>query len=284
VGLGGHYVGGLNFPTAIVASEDLRYWYKLYLNGSGYSHFVEVAAQGGKLFAAMGSELLVFALEDVEAAFAGEPFLRPYGAHFDRVRGALFLLRRPARSEGPRLLEAVLARGGGAGHLPRRGAPVAALRRHRRVGHCEARARCPQAGALPALGRARVEVQADRVAPPPRRRAAYPEAPPEVHPRAEGKTAVIYNPPLPLPGAGKELGGEPMFVYAGGSSYVKGFRVLLELLRKAARGGARRPCRFYVVAGRGSEGPLKALSAALGAGSSRAWRETAGWGRSSRWL
>ena len=100
MGLGGHYVGGLNFPTAIVASEDLRYWYKLYLNGSGYSHFVEVAAQGGKLFAAMGSELLVFALEDVEAAFAGEPFLRPYGAHFDRVRGALFLLRRPARSEG----------------------------------------------------------------------------------------------------------------------------------------------------------------------------------------
>ncbi|MCC6065524.1 MAG: hypothetical protein LM576_06025 [Thermofilum sp.] len=97
VGLGGHYVGGLNFPTAIVASKDLRYWYTLYLNGSGYSHFVEVAAQGGKLFAAMGSELLVFTLKDVEAAFAGEPFLRPYGAHLDRVRGTLFLLKRLAR-------------------------------------------------------------------------------------------------------------------------------------------------------------------------------------------
>jgi glycosyltransferase involved in cell wall biosynthesis len=83
-------------------------------------------------------------------------------------------------------------------------------------------------------------------------------------PGLRGKTAVIYNPPPPLPGAGKELGGEPVLVYAGGSSYVKGFHVLLELFREAARGGARRPCRFYVVAGRGSEGPLKALSAALG--------------------
>jgi glycosyltransferase involved in cell wall biosynthesis len=45
---------------------------------------------------------------------------------------------------------------------------------------------------------------------------------------------------------------------------VKGFHVLLELLRKVAKGGVCRSCRFYAVAGRGSEGPLKALSAALG--------------------
>jgi glycosyltransferase involved in cell wall biosynthesis len=83
-------------------------------------------------------------------------------------------------------------------------------------------------------------------------------------PGLRGKTAVIYNPPPPLPGAGKELGSDPVFVYTGGSSYVKGFHVLLELFRKAAKGGACRSCRFYVVAGRGSEGPLKALSAALG--------------------
>ncbi len=97
-GLGGRCAGGLNFPTAVVASRDLRHWYKLCLNGSGYSRFVEVAAQGGTLFAATGSELLVFALEDVEAAFAGESLLRPYGARLDRVRGALFLLGRPARA------------------------------------------------------------------------------------------------------------------------------------------------------------------------------------------
>jgi glycosyltransferase involved in cell wall biosynthesis len=83
-------------------------------------------------------------------------------------------------------------------------------------------------------------------------------------PGLRGKTAVIYNPPPPLPSVGKKLGSEPVFVYAGGSSYVKGFHVLLEFLRKAAKGGACRSCRFYVVAGRGSEGRLKALSAALG--------------------
>jgi glycosyltransferase involved in cell wall biosynthesis len=83
-------------------------------------------------------------------------------------------------------------------------------------------------------------------------------------PELRGKTAVVYNPPPPLPSVSKELEGEPAFVYAGGSSYVKGFHVLLELLREAAKGGACRSCRFYVVAGRGSEGPLKALSAALG--------------------
>ena len=71
-------------------------------------------------------------------------------------------------------------------------------------------------------------------------------------PELRGKTAVIYNLPPPLPGASKELGSEPVFVYAGGSSYVKGFHVLLEFLREAAKGGACRACRFYVVAGRGS--------------------------------
>jgi hypothetical protein len=97
--LGGYYVGGLGFPTAVIASRDLRYWYKLHLGGAtGYNHFVEVAAQGDRVFAATGSELLVLTLKDVEAALAGEPFLRPYGARLDRLRGALFLLRRLARA------------------------------------------------------------------------------------------------------------------------------------------------------------------------------------------
>jgi hypothetical protein len=97
--LGGYYVGGLGLPTAVIASRDLRCWYKLYLGGAtGYNHFVEGAAQGDKVFAATGSELLVFTLKDVEAAFAGEPLLRPYGARLDRVRGALFLLKRLARA------------------------------------------------------------------------------------------------------------------------------------------------------------------------------------------
>jgi hypothetical protein len=67
--LGGYYVGGLGLPIAIIVSKDLRYWYKLHLGGgSGYNRFVEVAAQGDRLFAATGSELLVFAMKDIETA------------------------------------------------------------------------------------------------------------------------------------------------------------------------------------------------------------------------
>jgi hypothetical protein len=76
----------------------LKYWYTPRLGGSsGYNHFVEVAARGDRVLAATGSELLVFTIKDFEAALAGEPFLRPYGAHLDQVRGALFLLKRLAR-------------------------------------------------------------------------------------------------------------------------------------------------------------------------------------------
>jgi hypothetical protein len=81
--LGGYYVGGLGLPTAIIVSKDMRYWYKLHLSGgSGYNHFVEVAARGDKIFAATGSELHMFSLKDIEAVFAGEPLLRSCGARF----------------------------------------------------------------------------------------------------------------------------------------------------------------------------------------------------------
>jgi len=81
--LGGYYVDGLGLPTAVIVSRDLRYWYKLHLGGTtGYNHFVNVAAQGDRVFAATGSELRVFTIKDVEAAFAGEPLLRFCGARF----------------------------------------------------------------------------------------------------------------------------------------------------------------------------------------------------------
>ena len=79
-----------------------------------------------------------------------------------------------------------------------------------------------------------------------------------------GKTAVIYNPPPPLPNLRKNLSGDPMLVYAGGSSYVKGFHVLIEFLFRVARERKCGSCSFYVVAGRGPEKPLKALTAMLG--------------------
>jgi len=98
--LDGYYIGGLGLPTAVIVSKDLRCWYRLYLGDAvSCNHHVEVAVQGDRVVAATGSELLVFTIKDVVEAFAGEPFLRPYGAYLDRARDALFLNKRRLRCE-----------------------------------------------------------------------------------------------------------------------------------------------------------------------------------------
>jgi hypothetical protein len=96
VRLGSYYVGGLGSPTAIVVSENLRYWYPLYVDMSipGYNHFVSVEVWGDNIVATTGKELLVFNSDDVKEAFSGEPILAPYGAYFDRVRGVAYMVRR----------------------------------------------------------------------------------------------------------------------------------------------------------------------------------------------
>jgi hypothetical protein len=92
----GYYVGGLGSPTAIVVSEDLRYWYPLYVDASipGYNHFVGVEVWGDDIVATTGKELLVFDPDDVREAFSKGPILTPYGAYFDRVRGVAYMVRR----------------------------------------------------------------------------------------------------------------------------------------------------------------------------------------------
>ena len=96
VRLGSYYVGGLDSPTAIVVSENLRYWYPLYVDASipGYNHFVSVEVWGDKIVAATGKELLIFSPDDVRGAFDKEPILTPYGAYFDRVRGMAYMIKR----------------------------------------------------------------------------------------------------------------------------------------------------------------------------------------------
>jgi len=96
VRFGGYYVGGLGSPTAIIVSEDLRYWYPLYVDASipGYNHFVSVEVWGDDIVATTGRELLIFNPDDVRGAFDKEPILTPYGAYFDRVRGVAYMVRR----------------------------------------------------------------------------------------------------------------------------------------------------------------------------------------------
>jgi hypothetical protein len=94
--LGDVYVGGLGTPAAVVVSRDLRAWYPLYVdaNSTGYNRFVGVDVVEDSIVASTGSKLLFFSKQDIESAFRREPFLEPYKALFDRVKGFGFVLKR----------------------------------------------------------------------------------------------------------------------------------------------------------------------------------------------
>jgi hypothetical protein len=92
---GDYYIGCLGYPTTILVSKDLYYWYPLYIDptSSCYNHLVNAFAWGNKIVAVTGKELLVFDSRDV-GGHLGKTLLTPYRAYLDRVRGVLFMLKR----------------------------------------------------------------------------------------------------------------------------------------------------------------------------------------------
>jgi hypothetical protein len=91
-----YYIGCLGYPTAILVSKDLYYWYPLYIasTSSKYNYFVDAVVWRDKIVAVTGKELLMFDSRDVEEAFKRKPFLVPYKAYLDRVKGVLYMLKR----------------------------------------------------------------------------------------------------------------------------------------------------------------------------------------------
>jgi glycosyltransferase involved in cell wall biosynthesis len=68
-------------------------------------------------------------------------------------------------------------------------------------------------------------------------------------PEVRNKAEVIYNPPPPIPTISKKLGEEPILIYAGGASYIKGFQTLLKALAKILR---KYEAKAYVILGKAS--------------------------------
>ena len=93
---GNYYIGCLGYPTAVLVSKDLHYWYPLHIDptSTNYNHFVDAIVWRDKIVAVTGKELLMFDSRDVEEAFRRKPFLVPYKAYLDRVKGALYMLKR----------------------------------------------------------------------------------------------------------------------------------------------------------------------------------------------
>jgi hypothetical protein len=92
---GDHYISCLWYPTAILVSKNLLHWYPLHIDPTStkYNPFVNAVTWKGKVVVT-GKELLMFDSRDVEEAFRRKPFLAPYKAYLDRVRGALYVLKR----------------------------------------------------------------------------------------------------------------------------------------------------------------------------------------------
>jgi hypothetical protein len=90
------YIGCLGYPTAIVVSRDLRHWHLLYVDNTitGYNHFVDVEPWNGKIVAVTGRELLIIEPSDIEKALEGKPFLTPYEACLDKLKGLVFTIKR----------------------------------------------------------------------------------------------------------------------------------------------------------------------------------------------
>ena len=68
-------------------------------------------------------------------------------------------------------------------------------------------------------------------------------------PEVRNKAEVIYNPPPPIPTISKKLGEEPILIYAGGASYIKGFQILIKALAKILR---KHEARAYIILGKAS--------------------------------
>jgi len=65
-------------------------------------------------------------------------------------------------------------------------------------------------------------------------------------PEIRDKTHVIYNPPPPMPSIHKRISEEPILLYAGGGSYIKGFTMLLSAITKLLK---RSKAKIYVIHG-----------------------------------
>jgi len=61
-------------------------------------------------------------------------------------------------------------------------------------------------------------------------------------PSLRDKTVIIYNLPPPLPNINKKINQEPVLIYAGGGSYIKGYHLFLQILPRVL---SKTKCRVY---------------------------------------
>ena len=81
-------------PQAIIASRDLKRWYPIYVEGfeERFNRHMYVREYGSMIVCCTGRRLLF--VDKVEVKLGGKPIVTPYRGLIDKVRGAIFMVKR----------------------------------------------------------------------------------------------------------------------------------------------------------------------------------------------
>jgi len=91
----GLWVAALGAPQAVIASQDLRLWYPLFIEGfdEAFNHNMLLSVGEDVIACSTGKALLVFNKDDIENAFTSKPVMVEYKAYWDKLIGCVFSIK-----------------------------------------------------------------------------------------------------------------------------------------------------------------------------------------------
>ena len=92
----GTWLSALGTPQAIVASKDLKQWYPIYVEGfeEGFNYHMSIKECGSTIVCCTGKRLLFMDKTEIKDRLRGKPIITPYKGFIDRIKGAIFMVKR----------------------------------------------------------------------------------------------------------------------------------------------------------------------------------------------
>jgi len=92
----GVWIAALGSPRAIAASRDLMRWFPIYVESldKEFNHHMRVEEYGDSVVCCTGKKLLFLNGTEIENTLMSTPIIVPYRALIDKVKGAVFMLKR----------------------------------------------------------------------------------------------------------------------------------------------------------------------------------------------
>jgi len=86
----------LGTPQAIVASKNLKQWYPIYVEGfeEGFNYHMSIKECGSTIVCCTGKRLLFINKTEIKDKLRDKPVITPYKGFIDRIKGAVFMIKR----------------------------------------------------------------------------------------------------------------------------------------------------------------------------------------------